>query len=347
MKTAQNSICGPGFRCRILAAVILAVCFISGSAGYCIADDEKKFSSYIEMFPQGSIDWDSGMIYGYGKAFTDSYGDRKQALSAARSLASSNIVKLAAGVRLNDELFMQSLGKGRVAIRIEAFVKYRYEQMKLVTGTDRPYYEVIRMTPLKGVEGLTAKLIDHFKTTPVPWMKPPAATAGFDEKDDSLPWLVLDARHLAEKNPVKPAVFPKIVTAGGRQVYTSAHVSEQAVKVRGMARYVTSTLSGRQIQSAWKNDQALLAQVVELFTPARVFAQSPGKTRQRRKLIVKTVEEASGLLNTNLVISARDAEDLQKEDASSKILKECRVIIVAVSPIGGIEGRIDHSLAGL
>lgn len=166
--------CDQKVACRAFWTGLAVICLVAVLFPYDGgAAEPKKFSSYIERFPQGSIDWDNGMIYGYGKAYTDAYGDRKQALSAARSMASSSIVKLAAGVRLNDELFMKSLGKGRVAIRIEAFVKYKYEQKKLVTNTKRAFYEVIRMTPVKGVEGLTAKLIDHFKTAPVPWMKPP------------------------------------------------------------------------------------------------------------------------------------------------------------------------------
>lgn len=135
------------------------------------------------------------------------------------------------------------------------------------------------------------------------------------------------------------------MASNGQAIYTSAHVFEKALKLRGMARYVTSTLSDKQIRSSWKNDQDLLAQVVDLFTPKRVYAKSSKKKRKRKKFIVKTVEEASGLLNTNLVISAQDAKELQKEDTSTKILKDCRVVIVVSSPIGGIEGVLNHGLA--
>jgi hypothetical protein len=50
-------------------------------------------------------------------------------------------------------------------------------------------------------------------------------------------------------------------------------------------------------------------------------------------------------MNTNLLISAADTQDLKSEDASSQILKQCRVIVIVSSPIGGVEGKIDKLLA--
>ncbi len=50
--------------------------------------------------------------------------------------------------------------------------------------------------------------------------------------------------------------------------------------------------------------------------------------------------QAEGLKKTNLVISQSDADQLKKEDISSQVLRECRVIVIVNSPIGGVEGNI-------
>ena len=44
-------------------------------------------------------------------------------------------------------------------------------------------------------------------------------------------------------------------------------------------------------------------------------------------------------MRANLVISESDARNIREEDASSQILKKCRVIVIVSSSIGGIEGR--------
>ena len=50
-------------------------------------------------------------------------------------------------------------------------------------------------------------------------------------------------------------------------------------------------------------------------------------------------------MNTNLLISDTDTRQLKSEDASSRILKQCRVIVIVSSPIGGVEGKTDTLLA--
>jgi len=59
----------------------------------------------------------------------------------------------------------------------------------------------------------------------------------------------------------------------------------------------------------------------------------------------KQLRQAQGLMKTNLVISEADAKEIQKENASSQILKKCRVIVVVSASLGGIEGRVPANLA--
>jgi hypothetical protein len=60
---------------------------------------------------------------------------------------------------------------------------------------------------------------------------------------------------------------------------------------------------------------------------------------------VTNVKQIQGLKKTNLIISEGDAKRLKQEDSSSKILKQCRVIVVVSSSVGGIEGALQDLLA--
>jgi hypothetical protein len=53
------------------------------------------------------------------------------------------------------------------------------------------------------------------------------------------------------------------------------------------------------------------------------------------------------MAHTNAVISNHDAQRLRQEDAASKILKECRVIIITSVPIGGIEDKLSNKQSWL
>jgi hypothetical protein len=69
--------------------------------------------------------------------------------------------------------------------------------------------------------------------------------------------------------------------------------------------------------------------------------------RRRGRYIVADVKDVQGLAKTNLVVSTADAMELQAEDATSQILKKCRVVVLVSSPIGGIEGRLPVRIAKL
>ena len=78
---------------------------------------------------------------------------------------------------------------------------------------------------------------------------------------------------------------------------------------------------------------------MDLFSPRIAHGEEKRRRKKRGKYIIKNVREAKGLMKTNLVISESDARDIRNEDASSQILKKCRVIVIVSSSLGGIEGR--------
>lgn len=321
-----------------MACVILFVLFIPiFSSG--IEDD--RFLPFIEKYPDGRIDWESGFIYGIGKGYLHlNNNSDAAALRAARVIAVGNILKIASGVRLDDRRTLETLGKDRVIIELKALVKYREYKTEFIKDARQPYYEVTLRAPLTGIEGLTSMLITRLKTIPLDWMNLPKPTGETDMKDEDKPWLVLDARDLPKEGRVKPAVFPKILSESGEVVYEPGMTDESALIQRGMARYVVSDEPKDGLLSRRESAERILERAGFFIATGEAVAGEPEKRARRKNYIVKDVKQAQGLMNTNLLISAADTQELKGEDASSRILKQCRVIVIVSSPIGGIEGKI-------
>ena len=327
-----------------MAAVLLAP--FSGRA----ADEADPFSPYVASYPSGRIDWDNGVIYGVGRGYLQANGGRKgRALRAAQTIALQSILKLAAGINLNDRDTLESFGGGRVVVRLRGLIRYEEHDRRFVRETARPYFEVTRKAPLKGVEGLAARLLDHFQSTQLPWPVYPEESADQTRTppSETETWLVLDGRGLSRGDDVAPALFPRIVTPRGETVYDLNDVERTALQERGMARYVVSDRGLDDRRSKAMAPDGMLDMIWNLLRPDDAFAgEEKGDRRRRRKrLVVKEVKEAGGLTNTNLVISQEDARAIKAEDDASKILKKCRVIVVVNSPIGGIEGKLPRALA--
>ncbi len=301
------------------------------------AGENDKFSPFLEIFPIGNIDWDNGYIYGMGRGYLSvNNGSRPKAKRTAKVVAQSNIVKLAAGVRLDDRQTLEALGKERVVIKVSALVHFSEYRTVLVDNTANPYYEVTLRAPLNGVQGLTSNLLNKLKTIP-DWRGLPSKPYAPASDDSAHPWLVLDVRGLQNQGQVRPALFPKVVTPSGETVYTVSGVNEEALTKRGMARYVVSDVPGDQLVSGTENLQRLF-DAAGILSPVRsAFAEE--KKQKRGNFIVKDVKQIQGLSQTNLVVSENDALQLKEEDKATDILKQCRVIIVVSSPIGGIEGK--------
>jgi len=82
-----------------------------------------------------------------------------------------------------------------------------------------------------------------------------------------------------------------------------------------------------------------------LFSPRPAIAQEEKIRKKRKRFIVKKAEGLQGLSRTNLVISQNDALAFRAQDSASQILKNCRVIVIVSSPVGGVEGQLPRYLS--
>jgi len=315
-----------------LAAALLALCGPS-------AAQEVPFEPFVEPHPDGRIDWDRGFVYGVGKGYLHlNRGSRPNALRAARALALQSILKTAAGVRLDDRDTLESLGaSGRVEIQLKALVRYEEHETTWVKEGDQPHVRVVYRAPLKGVEGLTRRLISHLREAPSEWDRLPLQQPAPAGRDRGAPWLVVDARDLPSGETVQPALFPRLLTPEGDTLYDLGSVREAALVERGMARYVTLS---RAHDERLSSGPGFLARLRSLLSVRGAWAQDGGKRKKRGSFVITNAQQAQGLRKTNLIISQEDARKIRAEDASSDILRECRVIVIVSGTVGGIEGKL-------
>jgi hypothetical protein len=318
--------------------ILLSVFLFLASASYA---ESTKFQSFIEYFPIGRIDWEKGYFYGVGIGYPHlNDGSKAKAIKVAQAEALSAILQVASKLRVDDQRTIADLEKGKAIIRIKALVHYEPLKREFISEKGHPFFRVTYRAPITGIKGLTKQLLTHLKSQPPPWQDFPKS--GHPELDDaSLPWLVLDARGLEPQFQVQPAIFPKVVSENGETVYQVSQVEEDALVERGMARYVVSDKSQEELITG--SARRPMAWLLNLLFPANAYAQE--KREKRGLYVVKDVKRAEGLMKTNLVISEDDALSIKAEDASSQVLKKCRVIVVVTSSVGGVEGRLMEYLA--
>lgn len=150
--------------------------------------------------------------------------------------------------------------------------------------------------------------------------------------------VVIDAR----KTSATPALFPKVKDTQDQDVYTVSTANKEDVQNRGMASY--AVVSRDASISKLFPHAALVIQasfVPADQTPKPAAQPAVGqKRRQGYKPLVINAADASGKLKANLIISEADAKKLREIDQKTNALKECRVVVVVSSEVGGVEGKL-------
>ncbi|MCP3953584.1 MAG: hypothetical protein GY697_15410 [Desulfobacterales bacterium] len=334
-----------GFRMSRVPAILIIVTGLLFSPSIVNSDEEQLFTAFIQQFTTGRIDWDKGVIYGTGRAYLDQNSHSVPlAMRGAQLIAASNILKLAAGVNLDERRKLGELGDGNFVIHLKAFLRFAEHESRLVEAPSRPYYEVTRKAHLTGISGLNLQILRRMKSG-VDGLRIPQTSAAPIEESTDAPWLVLDARDLPGLAKVQPALFPKIASTSGNTIYDIESINAAALRQRPMASYVESAEDFRHLQSLGLSSSSL-ARLADMFFSVSPAVAEEGRIRKkRRRFIVKKVADLQGLSNTNLIISQNDALALQAEDSASQILKNCRVIVIVSSPVGGVEGMAPQYLS--
>jgi hypothetical protein len=312
-----------------LAAVLVLLLTVPNSAA-----GENRFVPLVESYAGGWIDWAEGAIYGVGRGALDLHGgSRPMARRAAKINALQSILKIAAGIQVDDANTLRDLSAGSRAIELEALIRFTVRREGWATHTARPYYKTVLRAPMTGIEGLTARIVQALDDRRRNWDRAPEPLP-----DENAPWLVLDARGAGRALSVSPALFPRIVTERGKTLYDLSHAEEDALVRRGMARYVTPV--GDTDPRRFGNFPPA-RQTGRLMPVSEVGAAPVGSWNMPGRVVAVEVVAVRGTANTILVVGERDAARLLSEDAVSGVLRRCRVIILVDRPQAAFQSRFE------
>ena len=310
---------------RKTATLLLITAFVLLSAASGLAGSENRFVPLVESYARGWIDWDEGAIYGIGRGeLQRNGGSHPKARRAAKITSLQSILKIAAGIHVGDGTTIEDLSTGSQTIELEALIRFTVHRERWIETAPRPYYETVLRAPLNGIEGLSARLYRALKNRPLQRNRPPSSLP-----DEDKPWLVLDARRAGRTLPVSPALFPRIVTESGKTLYDISRVEQEALVARGMARYLTP--ANRTARRIFRTNPPATRTGLLNEAPSATVAE-PALRPMPGKYMVMEVASVRGAANTTFVLSAENARSIEAEDAFSRILKRCRVIVVVPRP---------------
>ena len=240
----------------------------------------------VEKLEHGEINWTEKTVLATGSGAPDLKlpnvaAVRLNAERAAKLSAYRNVLETLQGIRVSAKVTgKQALSQGQVRTQVEGIIR----GCKIV---DTRYYsdggvDVVLRCPLNG--GLATSLAPVKDHTPVA-VKGPSTYSG----------LVIDATGLS----MKPALQPRVLDAGGVQVYAASMISPNALRQHGAASFVRSVEAAKQL--------------------ARIGS---------KPLVIKAMRV--GKAPSDLIVDPAAVADLKKADQS--FLAEAKVAIVTGEP---------------
>ena len=292
-----------------------------------VMGDEMK--NFVQKYPQGEINWGDGFIIAHGKGVITDSRDPNAEAKAARAAeldAKAHLLEIVNDVPVDDS--MRAGEEKKMSFAMEGFVQGAQIAAQSKSGTT---VTVTVQAPIRGVKGMTMTMLGYYTPEPPPKVAeppkpqpPPPASL----QAESYTGVVIDAR----KVPANAAVFPKVKDTKKREVYSVGAVNKDDLAKRGMASYA---VVARDVELSRLFPHALVIQVSYMPDDQAATKQ---KRRQGYKPLVVSAADADGKLKANLIISEEDAAKIKAVDEKTGALKQCRVVVVVSSEVGGLEG---------
>ena len=246
----------------------------------------------------GNIDWTTGIltVYGEGIASPDIQNPAQRRLlgfRAAKATAYRNLLELIGQVHIDAST---TVGEAMIASdTVRTQVKGLIRGARLVPKSQQEkdgVYQVALTLELQ--DELAATLLPAARRSPPP--APPAESATY-VPPQSYTGLIVDARGL----DLKPSMAPRLLSAGGNDLYGAGTVDLSYARRWGVVGY------DRDLERAIHSD--------------RVGGAGA------HPLVIKA-EKSTGQYSADAVISNEDAVRIQMADLHSPFLSQCRVIFL-------------------
>jgi|GEM_PF-5592500 len=295
----------------------------------------------MEYFGDGRIDWQNGYYYAEvvapiperyrGKPVNPAMG-KILAERAAGAMADSVFLQLVANTRVDARSRLADLAENRAELRLLGNIRNREKlTSRLITQDARPSLQVRYRVPIRGVDGVVAKLYDRIVLEPIP--QPPLPASGADPMET----IYIDARGTG----LRPALFPRILDPDGNLLYDAAVAGKEQSIREGVARYVTVENGSKVYHQPSR--RAPVFTVAAHYYGERILPVGERSSRRKKRKLVRA-GGASGLQNANIIISRKDAERMQRQSDNGQWPRGSRITVITDSAIGGTEGRAPQPL---
>jgi hypothetical protein len=282
--------------------VLYSILFFSAPG---LAEQE---SAYVQVFPNGSIDWNAHTVWAAGRVVAQGMDDCQESeslkLEAAVEKARKNLLDLIFGVRVDAATLVEELAAGDKQLRDEIVGMVEkapvVEQGKLPEGVAEAVVEMPfsggfsqmvlpeEITQLQSIRPMPKKEAPRYANAKA---SPDAFGIGPSE---AYTGLVIDASGLK----AVPALAPRILDEKGEQVYGASYISREYAVQTGVCGY------SKSLEAA--------------LSDARV-AGNP--------LVVKGLR-TNGPALSDIVVSNTDAQKIRGASENLTLLKKCRVMMV-------------------
>ncbi len=296
----------------------------------------EPMENYLQKYPQGEVNWGEGFVHAYGKGVIAAGQSEDEAARAAEVDAKAHLLEIIHDIPVDDR--MKAGEDERMSFAMEGFVQgaevvARSRQGSTVNVTVR--------APVRGIKGLSMTLYGFYTPPPppvteviVPTRKKQAAKKEppkTEPKPSQFTGIVIDARAI----PTTPAIFPRVEDTKKREVYGVSKVNQEDLEKRGMASYA---VVAREVKISRMFPNATI--VHASYSPDPPQVQEKKKRRQGYNPMLVKAAGSDGKLKATLIVSEADAQKIVDADDETGALKECKVVVVVSSEVGGLEGKL-------
>ena len=245
---------------------------------------------------EGNVDWSERMIVstGIGAPNPDlpQAAQRPAAERAAQQIALRNALETVKGIFMNSSTTVQNFmtTSDVITSRVSGFVQ-GFQQKGRTKYMSDGTVEITMEIPMDGIGNIGEILLgDKVGDKPsITKFKGKKA-----KKEVIFTGLIVDCKGLG----VKPALSPRVLDGGGREIYGSAYVAKEWAVKYGIVGY------SKDVAAAAKLERV---------------GDKPGQVKAAK---------ASGQNKTDVVLDDDDAADIRSASKNLKFLSECRVIFV-------------------
>ena len=331
---------------RFAAPALLLAALMSGEAPVLAAPaggiDPSTLKPLQEAYEGGYIDWQNGVYYAQvsapvpdsyrGRQINQAFG-RELAERVTGALADSVFLRLVANTRVDAENTLRQLVKDKAEIRLTGNIAGKQlVSSKLVTQAGKQVLAATYKVDQRGVSGVIANL--HERVVKADATQPRAQTKAGDA-----PILLIDARGLG----LRPALFPRVLSADGQLVYDASVAGKQKTIASGVIEYAVSPDTEQALHPAGKGRYVYARAIEFSHEKTNLLAeagQAAGETRgQRAKRTPIRAAQAAGPLRANIIVGNEDAARLIKAAGDYGGFHASRVLVVTDGTVGGTEGK--------